>query len=737
MKTENQYTNTLSSIGSSINSSFYELSQSEMLLSSSNVLKDILYSDDKISTVDFYKFTDITNLLTNFRTTKQFIDSVYIFHTPDNLVISSGGTAPADMFFDKLYSYDNLDKNFWYDLSSNKKTFFKTRTYSVKNSITNTSTKVLPIIKFGVGQIHSNDIFVINIKENYISNLLDQNKLTPNSKLFVLDKNNNILSHTSNQSEFVTGKTLPIDISTKASSVFVAKINNSKSLIIVKPFSNNYFEKMVYVAIVPYSDLLKESATTNTFPILIVSISLTVGILTAYIIHKKIYKPIGNLTRCFTQNLNRVNKIASFDSDLEFLDSEIKDIINKNKKLETDLSVALPYVCEQYLFKILNNNELYLENEITNFLSKYDFYFKYDYFIVVITDLDFTQNFNESFGNEERLKIYQKIHELIKTIFSVDYQSYIFTIEKERMCTIINIPDRNCEQKIIDSIKYFHNNLNIDKEFLSIYSGIGKSHENLSGLQQSYKEALKTISSLSSEGELVKVYEPEVGKLDFLYSVDEENKLFNYLLIGDKENINLLINNIIKNNISNKISESYMKKLYTQLYNTIIRAMNIRNICPSDLMGHQYVDIMQEAGNLSLKAIKEYFTLFLNKNIENDSNNNNKIDLDSIRRFVDNNFDKDIYLEQLADKYNVSSKYMSKLLKQSLGLPFYQYLSILRINKAKELLLNSKESINSIYSLVGFNNRNTFIRMFKKLEGITPSEYRAVSKINEEKSLLT
>jgi AraC-like DNA-binding protein len=735
VKTQNEYSKALSSIGGTLNNSFYELSQAEMLLSSSSVLKDILYSDNKINTTEFYKVLDIANLLTTFRTTKQFIDNVYIFHKPDNLIISSNGTAPGDMFFDKIYNYDTLDNNYWRSLSANKKDFFEPKTYIVKNSITDRSAKVIPIVQFGVGQSESNDMFVININESYISNILKQNKLTPNSELFVLNKNKNILSQTSDESKFINGKTFPIDINTETSSISVTKINNKKSIIIVQSFNNIYFEKMTYVAIVPYSDLLKESTTTNTLPIIIVSISLTIGIFTLFFINKKIYKPIGKLTSFFGQSFNIINKTASFDDELDFLNSEIKNIINKNKKLETDLSVALPYVCEQYLFKILNNNELYLEEEIASFLSKYGFSFKYDCFIVAITNLDFTQNFNESFGNEEHIKIYQKIHELIKTIFPIDYQSYIFTVEKERMCTIINIPDRNCGQNIIEAMEYFHNNLNIDKELLCIYSGIGKAHENLSGLQQSYKEALKAISSLSAaKGELVKVYEPEEGKLSFLYSVDEENKLFNYLLKGDRENITLLIDSIIKTNLSNNISESYMKRLYCQLYNTSLRALNVRKVSPSDLMGEQYVDIMQETGTLSLKVIKEYFTLLLDKIIEISSNSNSKIDLPSIREFIDSNFDKDIYLEQLADKYNVTAKYMSKLLKQALGLPFYQYLSILRINKAKELLLNSEKSINSIYSIVGFNNRNTFIRMFKKLEGITPSEYRTVSKMKEGKS---
>ena len=67
---------------------------------------------------------------------------------------------------------------------------------------------------------------------------------------------------------------------------------------------------------------------------------------------------------------------------------------------------------------------------------------------------------------------------------------------------------------------------------------------------------------------------------------------------------------------------------------------------------------------------------------------------------------------------------MSKLLKKALGIPFKQYITNLRILKSKELLTDSDETIENIALKIGFNSRNTFIRAFKLLEGITPSEYR-------------
>nr|WP_301287978.1 AraC family transcriptional regulator [Paenibacillus sp. MSJ-34] len=106
------------------------------------------------------------------------------------------------------------------------------------------------------------------------------------------------------------------------------------------------------------------------------------------------------------------------------------------------------------------------------------------------------------------------------------------------------------------------------------------------------------------------------------------------------------------------------------------------------------------------------------------SNAQQKFDVTAFKKFIDEHYSEDIHLEYLAQKYNTSAKYMSRLLKNELGIGFQEYLQQLRIGKAKELLRHSDKPIAQIWEEVGFNNRNTFIRAFKNQEGITPSDYR-------------
>jgi YesN/AraC family two-component response regulator len=80
----------------------------------------------------------------------------------------------------------------------------------------------------------------------------------------------------------------------------------------------------------------------------------------------------------------------------------------------------------------------------------------------------------------------------------------------------------------------------------------------------------------------------------------------------------------------------------------------------------------------------------------------------------------------MAERFGTSTSYLSRYFKQSVGVNFHRYLSNIRIDEAKKMLALTDKTITEIAQAVGFNNRNIFLRMFKKLEGLNPSEYRSL-----------
>jgi len=100
----------------------------------------------------------------------------------------------------------------------------------------------------------------------------------------------------------------------------------------------------------------------------------------------------------------------------------------------------------------------------------------------------------------------------------------------------------------------------------------------------------------------------------------------------------------------------------------------------------------------------------------------NKIVL-STKEYLETHYAEDISLEDVADQVNISPQYFSKLIKKNTGFNFVDWLSMLRVKRAKELLSNPNVTVKEVCFLVGYKDPNYFSRIFKKRIGITPSEY--------------
>ena len=94
------------------------------------------------------------------------------------------------------------------------------------------------------------------------------------------------------------------------------------------------------------------------------------------------------------------------------------------------------------------------------------------------------------------------------------------------------------------------------------------------------------------------------------------------------------------------------------------------------------------------------------------------------KKYIEDHFDKDISLDDVSRVVNISPYYFSKVFKEASGLNFIEYLTNIRIEKAKDLLENSNLSIKEICVSCGYTDPNYFSRSFKKNVGVTPTEYK-------------
>lgn len=98
--------------------------------------------------------------------------------------------------------------------------------------------------------------------------------------------------------------------------------------------------------------------------------------------------------------------------------------------------------------------------------------------------------------------------------------------------------------------------------------------------------------------------------------------------------------------------------------------------------------------------------------------------IEKAKMYIDENYKKDISLDDVSRIVDISPYYFSKLFKEETGENFIEYLTNIRIENAKKLLSNRELSIKYICANTGYGDPNYFSRIFKKSVGMTPTEYR-------------
>jgi AraC-like DNA-binding protein len=104
--------------------------------------------------------------------------------------------------------------------------------------------------------------------------------------------------------------------------------------------------------------------------------------------------------------------------------------------------------------------------------------------------------------------------------------------------------------------------------------------------------------------------------------------------------------------------------------------------------------------------------------------------LGTVREYLDANFsDPALSLDQVADIFGMSPFHLSRDFKKTFKVNFVDYISFLRINKAKHLLADTNIKIKDIVGELGYHDVPNFIRKFRLIEGITPGQYRTALEI--------
>ncbi|WP_339315088.1 response regulator transcription factor [Paenibacillus sp. FSL R10-2734] len=175
--------------------------------------------------------------------------------------------------------------------------------------------------------------------------------------------------------------------------------------------------------------------------------------------------------------------------------------------------------------------------------------------------------------------------------------------------------------------------------------------------------------------------------------------------------------------ITANYSEMAVKSRYVRIVTFLLNKLSLQYKELSPLHSSMDEQIEQIYKHISLPQLQRYTSTLLEYYEKGITHDDMEVFLKRMLDLIHRHYNKNLKLDTLADVFSYSSAYLGKLFKNSTGYSFNSYLDKVRMEKAKELLTQGYK-IHLVANEVGFSDVDYFREKFKKLEGISPSDYR-------------
>ena len=219
-----------------------------------------------------------------------------------------------------------------------------------------------------------------------------------------------------------------------------------------------------------------------------------------------------------------------------------------------------------------------------------------------------------------------------------------------------------------------------------------------------------------------------VLKMHSMY--DYENSFINVLRFGSIDLIEEAVNSLI-DVIDNKRSYSiYLQQMYIEemvvVINSVMRSVK-KNMLFIDRIGcEKHIILVCDYNYKSLKKLLFNLCAFAKQRIRSDMDDDSqeKENVKFIKDYIDHNYEKKISLEKFSKMFYLCKDYLSRIFKREYGYNIYEYMLVIRMKNASEMIMNTNMKINDIAKMIGYTDYNYFSKAFKNKYGISPIQYR-------------
>jgi len=682
---------------------------SDIICVSSRIVR-LKYMTLPFTAAKYYEVHERARYLANFSTQQAQIRYIYAYSSDLECLVDSGHIYTSVNQLDKIIEQRiRLDNARFYELmgQSHQHDFY------VLNG--GQSIIMLQTLSSHASGKRPAITLIIVLNTDVIRELLQNTRENVNGSVYMLMPDGSVFG------DYEEGD--PLDYSTFSVMYGEGQITKNDRVV---TFADSGVTGFRYVLSVPYASFLRDVSNMQFAYIYFMFGTLALGFLVAYMLAKHNYKPLQQLNR--TAQINEKS-----GDDFTALGSKLKELLNDGNKMHLEIEQLSRAANAQLFNLLLTGNINVLEQHQRTQLENL---FTGNVFVAALIDA----GEDESGATAEDIKAMNGVLNMLVSECAGNACQFVIQPHNDAFAAIFCFAgdvDHNDAQFFVQQIGDKMLKSAINQPLLSSISiYVGDAKVGIANVNISFTDALRAreyAEFIAETENRVILYDETMYSCDIAWEdydiVDAERQFTNLMMEGNYSRGNQTLREIMSYYKCRDGMSLYVMRC--RMFGVMNMMLNVLHEVEPDLGTSFFEETNPVARLLSARTHQELEDMIFQiidrlVGCQESKTPDMQDKIIHVEHYIAAHyFDVGLGVKQVADAFDMSLPYLSRVFKKEKGIGLLNYINSYRVNKAKEIMkIDESATVAEIAQKVGYNSSQTLIRIFKRYEGTTPGQFR-------------
>jgi AraC-like DNA-binding protein len=493
-------------------------------------------------------------------------------------------------------------------------------------------------------------------------------------------------------------------------------------------------EKWYYVSAAPLTAITAPIVSISKLFIVLSIVMFVSAIILSLLASRKLYVPIDKLI----QKVNG-NKLTEVKNEFDLIETKWNSLSTDSKNLQKRLENQLPFLREGFLLQLIQGYLYsYGEKELQERMQQFGWEVNGKNYLVLFVQLyGYKKLKDRPVEGEEGLVTVLAADIIEDLIETSSIEADVINFHDLSFGLFLTFPNNHTHEEVNNNVVNLSENIitkinQIEKMEVSI--SISKITDSIRDVHALFEEAKTSLSyrNLQEHNQII-----EIEKMDRLsrnerieYPFALEKEITHAIRLRNEKEAVKLLHQFISVLADKNVSEAMLKQGTFQLLGSIFHVVLQSGLL--DDVGNEGVSLYEQLCLLrDPDQISQWFEtkviLPVIQELSQKQDQRQRLLVEKVAVLLQEEYMNDISLDYCADLIKMNPTILSKVFKDITGWNFIDYLTNIRIEKAKDLLMETDMKINCIAEKIGYKH-SYFNRLFKKHEGVTPSHFREMNR---------